>query len=186
MKLFKLALTGLLGLWFVAACNTADGPKPSNGNNTVATATTPATVATPDEWADVRRSYQNFCVNCHKADGTGGSVTFEDGGKPLDVPSLKSEKAAKEPDAEYIEQIKNGGDGMPAFKNRLKDDKIKQLVAFIRKEIQGQNVKLPPAAPAEEPAAKPDAPPAKPGASPAKSGTPPAKADVAPTTPAKK
>jgi mono/diheme cytochrome c family protein len=39
-------------------------------------------------------------------------------------------------DAEFAKQISNGGDGMPAFKDRLKPEQVDALVKFIRRDIQ--------------------------------------------------
>jgi dTDP-glucose 4,6-dehydratase len=51
----------------------------------------------------------------------------------------------------FARQIANGGDGMPAFKNRLDQQRIDALVRFIRHEFQGKtdgNTNQPPPAPA--------------------------------------
>ncbi len=153
MKLFKLALVISLAALFVAACGNSNAP---TANPPIVT-NTPAAPPKADEWAATRSLYQASCVNCHKADGTGGSVTFSEGDPPLKVPTLKGEKQANEPDAEYIEQIKEGGDGMPGFKTRLNDGQVAQLVAYIRHEFQGKDVKLPQSAAApDKPAVTPD------------------------------
>ena len=152
MKLFKLALVFLFVALLVVACGKSNAP-----TTNVSDSKTPAATPKNDEWAAARSLYQATCVNCHKADGTGGSVTFAEGDPPLKVPTLKSEKQANEPDAEYIEQIKEGGDGMPAFKKRLNDGQIAQRVAYIRHEFQGKDVKLPQSAAApDKPAVTPD------------------------------
>ena len=57
-------------------------------------------------------------------------------GKSLKVPSLKTGGAVKDSDRELSSQIANGGDGMPAFKERLNPDQISELVRFIREELQ--------------------------------------------------
>ena len=57
-------------------------------------------------------------------------------GKRLKVPSLRTGGAVKDSDAELGRQIANGGDGMPAFKERLSPDQISELVRFIREELQ--------------------------------------------------
>ena len=141
MKLVKLALIGLFAAFFVAACSKTNPP-----TGTVSELKPSASTPKNDEWAGVRKLYTDTCSNCHKADGAGGSVTFSEGDPPLKVPTFKSERQTSEPDAEYIEQIKEGGDGMPSFKKRLNDSQIAQLVAYIRKEFQGKDVKLPAAA----------------------------------------
>lgn len=105
-------------------------PSPAGNSNAVP-------VASPsDELAEARNTFTQTCAKCHQADGTGGNV--ENDGKKLRVPSLISERAKKDEDEEFVEQIANGGDGMPAFKNRLKPEQIDALVRYIRKEIQSK------------------------------------------------
>ncbi len=41
-------------------------------------------------------------------------------------------------DAAYRRQITDGGDGMPAFGDKLTPEQIDQLIRFIRAEFQGQ------------------------------------------------
>ena len=138
MKLIKLALLIAAGTLFAVACNNA-----ANTNQTANTAQTPAasptaaanTAPSPaDELAAVRPIYAETCARCHKLDGEGGPVEVR--GKKLNVPSLKKGHALKHTDEEFAKQISEGGDGMPAFKDRLKPEQIKDLVRFIRKEFQ--------------------------------------------------
>lgn len=126
-----------LGLSFVlAACadagRTTNSPAPSAAQTPAATTAT----ATPDELAAARANYQKTCIACHGETGEGGPVTVE--GKRLKVPSFKSAHATKEPDSEFVEQIKEGGDGMPAFKDKLSEQEIADLVKFVRKQFQGK------------------------------------------------
>ena len=140
MKLFKLAFVSFAVLSFVVACsNSPSSPTVDQRPNPTATpaaeASTPAT--TPDELADARATYKDSCARCHKDDGAGG--TFEEQGlKPLKVPSLRSDHAVKRTDAQIAKQIQNGGDGMPAFKTKLDQQKIDALVRLIRHDFQGQ------------------------------------------------
>jgi mono/diheme cytochrome c family protein len=78
------------------------------------------------------------CVKCHKEDGTGGVTVFED--TTIKAPNFTSDKMKNEDDAEFIKTIENGEkeDGMPAFKGKLSDEEIKNLVKFIRREFQGK------------------------------------------------
>jgi mono/diheme cytochrome c family protein len=61
---------------------------------------------------------------------------LEDGSK-LKVPSLR-EHGRRDPDKHLADQIVNGGDGMPAFKNRLDQERIDALVRLVRREFHGQ------------------------------------------------
>ena len=133
MKGMTLVLCAVVALIVVGcgdASRTTNSPAPS-------AAQTPATTtSTPDEFAAARANYKKTCIACHGETGEGGPVTVE--GKRLKVPSFKSEHAAKEPDKEFLEQIHEGGDGMPAFKDKLSEQEIADLVKFIRKEFQGK------------------------------------------------
>jgi len=76
------------------------------------------------------------CIVCHQANGEGGPVKLEDGTK-LKVPSLKADRTIRHSDKDYFSQISKGGDGMPAFKEKLSEDEINNLIRFIRQDLQG-------------------------------------------------
>jgi cytochrome c6 len=77
---------------------------------------------------DTAGTYKAKCANCHAADGSGNTPV----GKALKIADLRSDEVQKKTDAQLIEVTTNGKDKMPAFKGKLSDDQIKQLVAFIR------------------------------------------------------
>jgi mono/diheme cytochrome c family protein len=54
----------------------------------------------------------------------------------LKVPSLKKGHALDHSDAELAKKISEGDDGMPAFKDKLTQEQINNLVRFVRKEFQ--------------------------------------------------
>lgn len=95
----------------------------------------PAT-ATPDQFAAARAAFDKNCKGCHGEKGQGGPVKLEDGTK-LKVPSLCEGHALHHPDSDFVKQITKGGDGMPAFADKLKPDEIHDCVRFIRHEFQG-------------------------------------------------
>lgn len=138
MNSIKLSLVFSAAILF-AACsganvsqNTTSAPTNQAANNQIA-----APVSTPaDELAGTRELYLKRCTNCHKETGEGGVKEIE--GKKIKVPNFKDPRVAAEPDAEYIEYIENGDDGMPAFKGKITDDEIKNLVRFIRRDFQGK------------------------------------------------
>jgi mono/diheme cytochrome c family protein len=136
MKRISLVLCAIVGSMTIAcadASRTTNSPAPS----TAAPATSPAaSTATPDALAAARANYQKTCVACHGETGEGGTVTVE--GKKLKVPSYKAPHALKDSDDEFIEQIKEGGDGMPAFKDKLSEAEITDLVKFIRRDFQAK------------------------------------------------
>jgi mono/diheme cytochrome c family protein len=141
MKLFKLCLLAFASLAFAAACasnqtaqnsNAVAGPSPS----APASDATPAPAATPDELASAAADYSKFCINCHKADGTGGTVELEEG-QTMKVLSLR-EHGLKDTDAHLAKQISEGGDEMPAFKKKLDEQRIGDLVRYVRREFHGR------------------------------------------------
>jgi mono/diheme cytochrome c family protein len=140
MKIFKLCLAATAFAAFAAACASNQPAPNANANarpSTPAAANTAATpAATPDELAAAAGDYSKFCINCHKADGTGGKVELEEGAK-MDVPSLR-EHGLKDSDAALAKQIREGGDEMPAFKKKLDDPRIANLVRYIRREFHGR------------------------------------------------
>ena len=141
MKLHKIALALCAALPFAAACNSTQTAQNTNTNtNTRPAATTatptPAPAATPDELASAAADYSQFCIKCHKADGTGGAVELDEGQK-IEVESLR-EHGLKDSDAELAKQIREGGDDMPAFGKRLDEQRINNLDRYVRREFHGR------------------------------------------------
>ena len=131
MKVCLLAFA-LVALFLLGGCsNTARLEQPAP-----AAKTSPA-AATPDEFAFARANWATDCSACHGAEGKGGLVKTTDGTK-LKVPSLLEGHALKHVDEDYVDQIENGGDGMPKFKDKLKPEEIAALVKFIRHDLQRQ------------------------------------------------
>jgi mono/diheme cytochrome c family protein len=117
-------------LLLMAACQadkTANTPPANNSSAPVK--------STPDEFAATRASYEKNCKLCHMANGEGGPVKLDDGTK-LKVPSLREGHALKHPDSDFVKQISKGGDGMPAFGEKLKPEEINEMVRFVRHEFQ--------------------------------------------------
>ena len=96
----------------------------------------PAATAMPDAFAASRATFMKNCKECHGEKGDGGRVKLEDGTR-LKVPSLREGHALHHPDSDFLKQITKGGDGMPAFKDKLKPEEIDDLIRFIRHEFQG-------------------------------------------------
>lgn len=130
MKRLSLGLI-LFALLWLGACQTDKSAGTPNANN----ASAPAK-STPDQFAAVRASYEKNCKLCHGANGDGGPVKLDDGTK-LKVPSLSEGHALKHPNSDFVKQITKGGDGMPAFGEKLKPEEINDMIRFIRHEFQG-------------------------------------------------
>jgi mono/diheme cytochrome c family protein len=138
MRLLKISLVLLAAVAFYAACNGTQTATNTNTNARPAASATssPAPAATPDELASAAADYSQFCIKCHKADGSGGVVELDKGEK-MKVPNLR-EHGKKDPDEHLARQIREGGDEMPPFKKRLDDQRINNLVRYIRREFHGQ------------------------------------------------
>ena len=138
-----LAIT-IIGLSLLAAtaCKQQSTTTPSNMT------AKPGASTTPDQYANARGYYAKDCQNCHGAKGEGGPVKLEDGTR-LKVPSLREGHALRHPDSDFVKQITKGGDGMPAFGEKLQSEDINNLIRFIRHEFQGGM--SPPAEPMKSP-----------------------------------
>jgi mono/diheme cytochrome c family protein len=133
MKSIRLTLLCALVALLTFACTQAT---PQTNSTTPTAAASPAATATPDEFAAARANYKKNCESCHGENAEGGIVKVDN--KKLKVPSLKTGHAIHHPDADLVKKINTGGDGMPAFKDKLKQEEIQELVRLIRKEFQGQ------------------------------------------------
>lgn len=73
------------------------------------------------------RMYSANCAECHGPKGEGAKK-----GIPL-----ISGHALDHSEAEYVEQVTSGKEGkMPAFRDKLTPEQIKEVVRFVREEIQ--------------------------------------------------
>jgi cytochrome c6 len=84
-----------------------------------------ATVARADDAAAL---FKAKCAACHGPDGKGDTGA----GKALKVRDLASDGVQKQTDAQLIDITTNGKGKMPAYKGKITDDQIKQLVGYIR------------------------------------------------------
>jgi len=72
--------------------------------------------------------YKKNCAMCHGATGDANTPA----GKTFKVPSFTAEAVVKESDADLLAVEKNGKGKMPAWHDKLSDDQLKGLVAYIR------------------------------------------------------
>ncbi len=139
MKFFKIVFILSAIAFITIACNQTATNNTMTGNNPAANQNTVANLqptAPVDELAAAKKHYSEMCVACHKDNGTGGKIEIE--GKTLDAEDLTSAKLKKMDDAKYFRVIKEGivDEGMPAYKDRLSDDEIRDVVKFIRRDFQ--------------------------------------------------
>ena len=136
MKLISLALTCVAIALVAIACTETGTPTNTNTSRTAATPASPSPAASVDELAAARANYAKNCEPCHGPEGTGGLVKVEK--KQIKVASLKADHAIKHTDDQLIKTITNGEEEMPAFKDKLSQQEIADLVRFVRKEFQGK------------------------------------------------
>lgn len=77
---------------------------------------------------DAPAVYKAKCAMCHGADGKGDTGI----GKRVGLRSLQSPEVAKESDQLLFDITLNGKAKMPAYKGKLTDDQIKNLVKYMR------------------------------------------------------
>ena len=128
----RSSIVVVAGLLFAIACKTNQTSSlPASNNNR------PASQSTPDQFAAIRPIYEKECKSCHGETGLGGPVKLDDGSK-LKVPSLREARAVRHEDGEFMKQITKGGDGMPAFDQKLTTEQMNDLIKMIRVEFQGK------------------------------------------------
>ncbi|MBK9153107.1 MAG: cytochrome c [Chloracidobacterium sp.] len=83
-----------------------------------------------------RKLYADNCAICHKESGKGGKVEIE--GRSISPDDLTGEKIKKMPDDRIYKYIFDGiaDEGMPAFKDKLSEAEIREVVRYIRSELQ--------------------------------------------------
>ncbi len=73
-------------------------------------------------------TYKTTCLMCHGADGTADTPA----GKAFKAASFKDPMVTTKSNEELATIIKSGKDKMPSFKDKLTDDQIKAVIAYIR------------------------------------------------------
>jgi mono/diheme cytochrome c family protein len=76
--------------------------------------------------ADAAANYAKHCAACHGKDGTGNTVQ----GKKVQAKDYTKDQSFS--DAAAFKAIKEGEGKMKGFGDKLSDDEIKALVAFVR------------------------------------------------------
>jgi mono/diheme cytochrome c family protein len=73
-------------------------------------------------------TYKAKCVMCHGADGLATSPMA----KNMKVLSFKAPEMVKATNAQFIASTTNGKGKMPAYKGKLTDAQIKDVISYIR------------------------------------------------------
>lgn len=135
MKYGKL-LIAISIVSFGSACGSGAGTNVASNQQNVPTATATPARTPEDALAMGRKLFKQNCAACHKEDGTGGKVTIE--GKTINPDDLTSDKIKKFDDDKITGYIYNGveDEGMPAFKGKLSEAQIREIVRFVRVDLQ--------------------------------------------------
>ena len=136
MKLILLALTCVAIVMVASACTETATPTNTNTSRAAASPAAPVATATPDPLAAARANFGKHCEGCHGPKAEGGLVKVDN--KQIKVPSLKAEHAIKHTDDQIAKMITGGEEEMPAFKDKMSQAEIADLVKFVRKEFQGK------------------------------------------------
>jgi mono/diheme cytochrome c family protein len=136
MKLISLVLTCVAIFLVASACTETATPTNTNTSRAAASPAAPAATATPDQLAAAKANYTKNCEPCHGPTGEGGPVKVDN--KTIKVPSLKSAHAAKLTDDHIAHMITSGEEAMPAFKDKLSQAEIADMVKFVRAQFQGK------------------------------------------------
>lgn len=129
---FAVISSALAGL----ACSSAATNQPvANASANTANASATSAKSPAAEVAAVnsgKELYAIHCMTCHKDSGKGGKVTVD--GKNLDPDDLTTERMKSKSDEKMYSYIADGivDEGMPAFKEELKPDEIRAVVAHLR------------------------------------------------------
>ena len=121
---------------FFCGCGQAPGTNNAQDSNPTPGGFSPSPPAPVDLMAQGRKLYADNCAACHKQDGKGGKVTIE--GKTINPDDRTSEKIKNFTDEKIYGYIFKGieDEGMPAFKDKLSEAEIREVVKFLRAEIQ--------------------------------------------------
>ncbi len=70
--------------------------------------------------------YKESCAKCHGEKGEGARKG---------IPLIEGH-ALNHPEEDFLEQVKNGGEKMPSFSDKLGEEEIAAVVKYVRNEIQ--------------------------------------------------
>lgn len=136
MKLIAFVLMCVAIAFVASACTETATPTNTSTSRTAATPAAPSPAASVDEFATAKANYKKHCEACHGETATGGLVKVDN--KQIKVPSLKADHAIKHTDDQITKMITNGEEEMPAFKDKLSQAEIAEMVRYIRKVVQAK------------------------------------------------
>jgi len=135
LKIIVVIVTLAVPIALIASCGSAATSSVA-ATNTSSSTPAPSATSTPDALAASRDLFKTNCAKCHQDSGKGGKVTVD--GKQINAHDLTSDKMKKRDDDKFRDDILEGSpdDGMPAFKGKLTDAQIDDIIKYIRTELQ--------------------------------------------------
>jgi cytochrome c551 len=121
-RALALTATVFLALGAAAGCG-GDDDDGGGGGNGGAPEQSPQQVVAAGDAARGKEVYAQNCAACHGEDGGGGTG-----------PKLEGEEAYTNADV-VVDQIRDGGGGMPAFADRLSEQELADVSAFVTKDL---------------------------------------------------
>jgi mono/diheme cytochrome c family protein len=120
--------------------NTANLTNTTNSSSTVVKNTPVSTPAGPtDELAAGHQLYTDNCAKCHKDTGEGGPTVVD--GRKIKPDNLTDDRRKKLSDDKYVKTMVEGveDEGMPSFKDKMTEAQMREVVKYIRVELQKQD-----------------------------------------------
>ena len=137
MTIAKISALVIFAFFVFIACAEAPKNVAVNTKPAATPAATAAPAATPGGVAQITsvgpdKLFADNCAACHKESGKGGKITIE--GRTIKPDDLTSAKMAAKTDEQLYNYISNGipDEGMPAFKGKLVEPEIRNLVIHLR------------------------------------------------------
>ena len=121
----------LLFVSLMAAQSTTTTTAPKKGGNPEAAKRINPVAATPESIAAGKRSYTQFCANCHGASGKGDGSGASAGSNPADLTDATWDYGSS--DGEIFAVIHDGtSNDMGPYGERMKESDIWNVVNYIR------------------------------------------------------
>ncbi len=136
MKLLMAVLSCVAMVLVVTACTETAAPTNTSTPRAAGSPASASPAASVDQFARAEANYKKHCDACHGESGEGGLVKVDN--KQIKVASLKSEHAMKHTDEKLQKTITGGDEEMPAFKDKMSQEEIAEMVQFVRKHFQGK------------------------------------------------
>ena len=118
-----LAVLALATAAPLAGCGGDDG---GDGGGGGAPEKAPQAVVDSGDPANGQEVFADNCASCHGGDGGGGTG-----------PKLQGEDQFTDPET-VVSQIREGGGGMPGFRDRLSEQELADVSAFVAKDLAAE------------------------------------------------